>query len=964
MRIDGWFIEGYGIFKQREYRGLTGGLTVVLGPNEAGKSTLLAFLRGVLFGFPDRRSRAAVYLPVDGGAHGGRVFLEGPSGPFTVERWAGRRNSLVITDDAGREVSAAEFSRWIGGADETLFRNVFAFSLAELQTLESLQSEEIRDRIYSAHVVGAGRSARQTIAQLNSEMTTLFRPRGSSKLGELAQRLENLNAITMEVRANAARHSELAGECAELRADLDECSRVVEEGQKEKRWFDSLVEVWPAWNERPAGAPSLDGVRAARLELEQSLTALAAEMESKRAVAGQGPAEDEDARLLAIGPAVDAQLAKLPLHRERASGLAEGKQKLEILEAQVARAMERLGPEWTEESVAGFAVTPEWVDQARAWAGSLAGYWREISEYRSNWERSATERERLEQALGEEAQEPAEVDPQVFLRLRAAFAGLEAEKRAVEAIRASRVEPGEAPTAPRWTLLLMAGAVLTLMAVGGWLTATAAAVGFLVILLALIILVVFFVKTTAPGRKVSEESESAVAAAEERIARLETAQAADAAKAGLVEPFTAEDLEAAARSAGERSQQSLRRQLLEQTLSEAREHEQAQKEAYEAAEASFAEQTQGWHTWRKESQLPESLTPENAGAMLADLQYAQNVIEARREAGERVARLTEAEGAWERETAALLGGQSGDLEDLRERVAAARETRDRAEAANRQLKELESRAETARRELERLDQALAQSPVLSPVIAGGEDPSQMRQALSTGNPEGWTRGAAEAEARIADALRRRDDLVGRLRIAERQRTELEESEELAICENQREQARADIERSVREWLVAALAKALVEETLADYTKNRQPAVLREASGCFERITRGAFVRVIQDEGSPSLLMEDRNGKWRRPEELSRGAAEQLFLSLRLGLAAEFGRNGTHLPMVMDDVLVNFDPARAQATAEELVRFAASTSPERQILFFTCHPETARLLQEAAGGARVVELDRPAVMTAG
>ncbi len=959
MRIDGWFIEGFGIFKQREYRGLTSGLTVVLGPNEAGKSTLLAFLRGVLFGFPDRRSRSGVYLPVDGGAHGGRVFLEGPDGPFTMERWAGRRNSLVITDAAGREVPQTEFSRWIGGADETLFRNVFAFSLTELQTLESLQAEEIRDRIYSAHVVGAGRSARQTIAQLNAEMTALFRPRGSSKLGELAQRLDHLNAITAEVRANASRHAELTEECTQLRAELDECTRAAEEGQKEKRWFDSLLEMWPAWSGGPAGSASLHGVRAARSELEKSLAALSVEIESKRGTPVEALTE-EDQRLLELGPAVEAQLAKLPLHGERASGLAEGRQKLEALEGQAVRALERLGPEWTEESVAGFSVTPEWVDQARAWAGSLAGYWREISEFRSNWERAATERERLEQALAEESPQPADADPEVFVRLRAALAGLDAEKRAVDAIRASHGEPVEAPPAPRWTLALMAGAVLMLMAVGGWLTATSAAVGFLVILLALMILVVFFVKTTAPQRSVSAEGASALAAAEERIARLQAALTTDAAAVGLAEPFTADDVEAAARRAGERSQQTLRRQLLEQTLTEAREHEQAQKEAYEAAEASFAEQTQGWHAWRKESQLPESLTPENAGAMLADLQYAQSVIETRRETAERTTRLAESVGAWERETAAIVAGHSGDLEALRERIASVREKKAQAEAASRELGELESRVEMTRRELERLDQALAQAPATS----AGEEASHMRQALSSGNPELWTRGAAKAEARIAEALQRRDDVVGRLRIAERQKAELEESEELAICENQREQTRADIERSVREWLVAAMAKALVEETLADYTKNRQPAVLREASGCFERITRGAFTRVVQDEGSPSLLLEDRNGKWRRPEELSRGSAEQLFLSLRLGLAAEFGRNGTHLPMVMDDVLVNFDPARAESTAEELIRFAVSTSPERQILFFTCHPETARMLQEAAGGARVLELDRPAVMTAG
>ena len=71
MRIDGWQIEGFGIFRDREIRGLSPKLTVFLGPNEAGKSTLLGFLRAVLFGFPSRRSRMPQYPLLRGGRHGG-----------------------------------------------------------------------------------------------------------------------------------------------------------------------------------------------------------------------------------------------------------------------------------------------------------------------------------------------------------------------------------------------------------------------------------------------------------------------------------------------------------------------------------------------------------------------------------------------------------------------------------------------------------------------------------------------------------------------------------------------------------------------------------------------------------------------------------------------------------------------------------------------------------------------------
>src|SRR2546428_10204776 len=96
MRIEGWQIEGFGVFRDWEVRGLSPGLTVFLGPNEAGKSTLLAFLRGALFGFPGRRSRWPQYPPLAGGRHGGRLFLGGPAGESTPGGVGARKNGLPL----------------------------------------------------------------------------------------------------------------------------------------------------------------------------------------------------------------------------------------------------------------------------------------------------------------------------------------------------------------------------------------------------------------------------------------------------------------------------------------------------------------------------------------------------------------------------------------------------------------------------------------------------------------------------------------------------------------------------------------------------------------------------------------------------------------------------------------------------------------------------------------------------
>ena len=179
MRIEGWRIEGFGRIPRLRGAGRSG-LTVFLGPNEAGKSTLLAFLRGVLFGFPSRR-RAPQYPPLRGGRHGGQVMLCGPNGEITIERFVTRRDGLRVN---GEEVSQRQIQALLGGADESLFRSVFAFSLEDMQSFEWLQAEQVRERIFSAGIAGAGASARQVIGKLVAckQAVASHRPRGASRL--------------------------------------------------------------------------------------------------------------------------------------------------------------------------------------------------------------------------------------------------------------------------------------------------------------------------------------------------------------------------------------------------------------------------------------------------------------------------------------------------------------------------------------------------------------------------------------------------------------------------------------------------------------------------------------------------------------------------------------------------------------------------------------------------------------
>jgi len=86
--------------------------------------------------------------------------------------------------------------------------------------------------------------------------------------------------------------------------------------------------------------------------------------------------------------------------------------------------------------------------------------------------------------------------------------------------------------------------------------------------------------------------------------------------------------------------------------------------------------------------------------------------------------------------------------------------------------------------------------------------------------------------------------------------------------------------------------------------------------------------------------------------LSRGTREQLYLSLRFGLIREFGERTERLPVVVDEVLVNFDPKRAGRAARAFAELANTN----QVLVFTCHPETVALFTDVASETQVIQID--------
>lgn len=183
MYIQSFHIDGFGIFADVQVDNLPPGLTVFLGENEAGKSTCLEFLRTMLVGYPNARSREARRIPppLRGGQPGGSLHLiSEDQGEIRLTRRPGQDGGVLTLSNAeGDPLESTLLQQLLFGINRDVYRNVFGFSLNELQTFESLSGDGVRNALYGASFGAGLRSPVEALRDLDGRKDALFRASAS-----------------------------------------------------------------------------------------------------------------------------------------------------------------------------------------------------------------------------------------------------------------------------------------------------------------------------------------------------------------------------------------------------------------------------------------------------------------------------------------------------------------------------------------------------------------------------------------------------------------------------------------------------------------------------------------------------------------------------------------------------------------------------------------------------------------
>jgi uncharacterized protein YhaN len=860
MQLREIYIDGFGIFRDRQAKGLSSGINVIHGPNEFGKSTLLDFIRRILFGFPSRVSSSInPYPALSGGAYGGRLVCQLASGKFmTIARKEGpHRGPVTIILDSKELSGQDELNKSLGSIGERFYQNVYAIGLDELEHLESLEADEVRSHIYGAGLGLGSISLKSIKANFLNQAEAVFKQSGSVQaIPKLYKEIRALENDISDIKKGLSQYDELVKQHDELTEKVSTLDEQISGLEKERRLLENQDNLFPTHVDLKTAEEKLAELEELPLFTEGALS----ELETlKRKITNLDERIEEetgeltdlefqrdqlvyDEQIIVKEPDILTLLKKSDDFRKASTDIKQIETDRDEHDKLVKEGIERVGHGWTKENVRDFNLSVLQKDKIRTTKANL----------------DEAERKLREQSKGLTA--PALLKYLIYfvtaLGLICAVSGFVAAQ----------------------TLVAMLSTTIFVVGVG---------------------LILFMLLSKRPEqeyRKLSEAKNSLQVEWREFLGSINFD--------GDLSPDGVQDL--VNEINGIKSQLELlataedRIKSMQATINEV-ENLHNQVAAY----------------------LDKSKITDN---ILANIDIFNRLLDEAKDTKRKKEILIKQIGQQKAKIEGIKNKRRLAEEELQSYISSLG-TKDEADFRHKYDIFLER---------ENLKGTINESrKVIQSTVGMGDHYNSFIESISATKPD-EIKSALEKTAsklkELKEELKEKNQAVGELRT---RISQLSSSTDFLVKQNEVEMKKQHLRDNAADWVRAQVSLFVLEKAISEYENTRQPEVIKAAKDIFANITNHEYSMIIKAVESNELKIQDSSGRNKSIIEMSRGTKEQLYFAMRLGLIKVYEAEKEPMPIIMDDILVNFDDDRGPLAIKELAKFARDRR-DRQVVVLTCH----------------------------
>ena len=1035
MKIENVNVDGFGVWKGLQVHGLSHHLTLFCGENEAGKTTMMQFIRSMMFGF-DANRLSKYTPPVYGGLAGGSVDLLTSTGNWEVQRHVDpNRHSdpigdLTLTDAHDGSVHGrAQLTALMSDIDESIFNNVFAIGLREIQELGALNSTDAAEHLYKL-TSGVDRvSLIDVMRDLRKRREQIWATEAEqgSKLTALTVRRAKLLREIDDLKQQAKRWATTAAEVTSISHQLSDIDKELEEADKESRLVEISTQINERWQKRKmlndqiasyGKMPNAKDIAVDELDsLNQRITQQKERIEQ---VKNQRRKIKKEALAMPINRTLWAQ-------KSRIEAISEHFPWVESLERQVAtlqQEIDKIGNSMVSE-VDGLGTqlsirTKDVRDLgSRGWvaleesAKKLETETERLNTLKEELDRSEFDIGQIQETVGQSKNELGstttleETSKHVGrlrrrIELEEKIEKLNRSKSSLERDIDSVVAEQVLPVGKLWIIGIVFAIGFGLLGMGvmelfGWFHNDANSAfrntGLLMMLCGLIAgfasqIMRYHWEKVAKDELDDFRHQMEINRQQLKRAKHERAEVERQLPSSSAVGQWDLDLEEA--------QGKLNRLEdlvpMENRIKKSKAQAEETRRRIASQQREVENATGQWRASLRTAGLPESLIPKQLKEITQRSERISGLhIKLDQLKSEKVQREKEMSTLNQRiKTMLYETGVTFTSEKLTDRLNKITNlihqqrgmVSARKELAN-QYKSLRTRLNKSKREL---DKALGlRQRLLAKVGAENEDVyrqfhikhQQLKQLVT--KRDNLTEqidaalGKNYAQTQISDLLEtygqtglekhwesiqnRIAETKERQTLLHQQRGEFVQEVRALGKDTRLDDARLElnsidqqIENLKQQWQKLAVSTQMLELIRESYESKRQPETLKEASGYLTRLTEDHYIRIWTRLVGEELLVDNAEGETIPVDKLSRGTREAVYLSLRLALVGAYARRGATIPMVLDDVLVNFDGRRTRAAAEVLYEFSQNGY---QILMFTCHDHMRDLFHELGADVRIL-----------